>query len=170
MKQLLSTSMKLVRCKCGDEHGCTARLSNRERAVKAAGSRAAAVAKPGVAATSEGAEKSERGGRENAASARAVGGPLAETPGGSGTRKSDSPAKSPRQAGSSPAPPTMCGECGEVGRHLLLCRLRPSENPGVAPVVKAGRPRAGRGVSVRAKGGVDVEKERTMREYLGRGK
>lgn len=31
--------MKLVRCKCGDEHECSARLSNRERAEKAARAR-----------------------------------------------------------------------------------------------------------------------------------
>jgi hypothetical protein len=32
-------SMKLVRCECGHEHNCPARLSNKERAVKAANAR-----------------------------------------------------------------------------------------------------------------------------------
>jgi hypothetical protein len=39
--------MKLVVCKCGDTHECAARMSNHERAVKAARSRA------GVAQTEE---------------------------------------------------------------------------------------------------------------------
>jgi hypothetical protein len=39
MKQLVSLSMKLVRCICGHEHTCSARMSNIERARKAARSR-----------------------------------------------------------------------------------------------------------------------------------
>jgi len=39
--------MKLIRCRCGDEHECVARLSNRERAVKAAKSRVAKAGKNG---------------------------------------------------------------------------------------------------------------------------